>query len=290
MIRSSELSVAVGDGARLAATLSAPARAARAPVVLLIPGSGPIDRNGALPCGGPAPYLELAHALAALGIATIRYDKRGTGASTSPAERMRFADAVADAAAWIDAASAHAPAGMAVVGHSEGSLVAMLAIRRRPRSVSRFVSLCGLGRPAGAALVRQVARAAPAERDRFELACQAIARGERIHCEPAFEAVLRPEVQPYLRDWFGFDPACEIAALDVPALVVHGEADAQVELEDAYRLGEASGTRPLIVPRMTHMLATVDEREALAPELALALAGFTRNGYDGGRSSGRTRS
>ena len=104
-------------------------------VVLIVAGSGPTDRNGNSVLGVSAnSYKILADSLAAHGLASVRYDKRGVGASSGammPEEKLRFDDYVADAAAWIDSL-AHDPrfSRVAVIGHSEGALIAAVAAER----------------------------------------------------------------------------------------------------------------------------------------------------------------
>src|SRR5688500_9408303 len=101
---------------------------AGAPVVLIVPGSGPTDRDGNNPLGGKAaPYRMLAEELSSRGVATLRIDKRGLFASkaaVADANAVTIADYAADVHAWAAKARALTGAKCAwVAGHSEGGLV-----------------------------------------------------------------------------------------------------------------------------------------------------------------------
>ena len=157
-------SVAVPGGV-LRGTLELPAGRGPWPVVLLIAGSGPTDRNGNSPllAGTNNSLKYLAQALAARGIASARYDKRGIAASNGFTIReadLRFDDYVNDAAAWLRALKAdHRFTSVTVAGHSEGSLVGMLAAARA--GADAFVSIAGAGRPIAEMLARAAGAPAP---------------------------------------------------------------------------------------------------------------------------------
>ena len=108
----------------------------RVPGVLLIGGSGPQDRDGArVELSGYAPWRELSESLAAAGMAVLRLDDRGTGESGgrfAGATTDDFARDVAAAVRWLRAQPAIDRARIALVGHSEGAVVALLAARARP--------------------------------------------------------------------------------------------------------------------------------------------------------------
>ena len=122
------------------------------PIVLIIAGSGPTDRQGnSKPPVNPNSYRMLADSLAERGIASLRYDKRGIGQSKSTdikEENLRFDDYATDAADWLRLLRTDRRfSKIVVVGHSEGSLVGMLASREA--GADGFVSLAGAGRRIG---------------------------------------------------------------------------------------------------------------------------------------------
>ena len=127
------------------------------PVALLIAGSGPTDRNGNNPAGHNDSLKRLAQGLARQGVASLRYDKRGVGASlaAAPDERDLSVEAyVSDALTWSERLKGDPRFGeLILVGHSEGALIASLAA---PRSgAAALISIAGSGRPIDAVLREQ---------------------------------------------------------------------------------------------------------------------------------------
>lgn len=230
-----------------------------APIVLLIAGSGPTDRNGN---NGPVranTYGLLATALAARGIATVRYDKRGVAASATagPSENdLRFDTYADDAAAWLHMLAADKRfSKLVVAGHSEGSLLGMLAVQRAPATA--YVSLEGAGRKAPAILLEQLKPKLPAELyAQADAVLTQLSQGHTVANPPAeLASLFRPSVQPYLISWFKYDPAVEIAKIKIPATIVQGTADIQVTPADANALKQADPLASLVVVQgMNHML------------------------------------
>lgn len=275
-------------------TLSLPAAPAKPPVVLIVAGSGPTDRNGnsTLLPGQNNSLKLLAAALAEHGIGTLRYDKRGVGESAPalPAQgeaALRFDDYVRDAALWAEwLAKDPRFAAVGLIGHSEGSLVGMLAARQAP--VAAYVSLAGLGENAAAGLRRQFAKAPPALRERSDAILAELAAGRMVSDPPpALAGIFRASVQPYLISWFRYTPSEEIARLDIPCLIVQGDTDIQVDTAAATALHVARPACTLRVLRgMNHVLKQVpadpalqrasysDATLPLAPELVDALLAF----------------
>ena len=151
---------AAGPLAPLKGTMLAPSDAPHAPVVLIIPGSGPTDRNGNNSLGvTAAPYRLLAEALAADGVASVRVDKRGMFASLPAvlnADAASISDYASDVHSWVSALRAKTGAPCVwVLGHSEGALVAEAAAQR-PDGICGFVLVAGIGRRFGDVLRAQL--------------------------------------------------------------------------------------------------------------------------------------
>jgi uncharacterized protein len=152
------VTVAAPGGVRLSGTLTIPAGAGPFPVALIIAGSGPIDRDGN---GGGVKtdaYKLLVAGLAAHGIATLRYDKRLIGASYAPQTEAetRFDNFVDDAVALTHyLESLKQFSSVSIIGHSEGSLIGMIAAQR-DSNVKGLVSLEGSGRDLATVLEEQV--------------------------------------------------------------------------------------------------------------------------------------
>lgn len=153
-----DLTVTADDGTSLAGTLSLPAGPGPHPAVLLLHGSGPLDREGNTPRLPLNLGRPLADALAAAGVAALRYDRRGAGSTPGVWEESGFTDNRRDASAALRALAAHPdirPDAVGVVGHSEGALHAMTLAARQ--EVAAVVLLAGFARGGEAAFRWQAA-------------------------------------------------------------------------------------------------------------------------------------
>jgi pimeloyl-ACP methyl ester carboxylesterase len=241
-------------------TLAMPQDAAGAvAVALIIAGSGPVDRDGNSGAVQANTYALLASALAQRGMASVRYDKRGVGqsrAAAPPEEDLRFETYVDDAAAWLRRLRADRRFSKTVAaGHSEGSLVGMVALQHA--SADAFVSLEGAGRPAAELLRdRLKTKISPDLDAQSDAIVVQLEEGHTVMNPPQeLYSLFRPSVQPYLISLFRYDPAEEIAKLHLPATIVQGTADVQVSVEDAYALKRADpNARLIVVQGMNHML------------------------------------
>ena len=259
-------------------TLELPASKTRVPVVLIIAGSGPTDRDGnskALP-GANNSLKLLANGLAAHGIASVRYDKRGIAASVGAAGReedLRFDNYVADAEGWLTKLRADPRfSTVSVAGHSEGSLIGMIAAR--DAKADGYVSLEGAGRKPAQILVEQLTPQLPPEMlatsKHIMALIEAGAPPDTTTIPPILASLFRPSVRPYLVSWFKYDPAVEIAKLRIPVLIVQGSTDIQTSMTDAKALAAGyPGSRLLTIEGMNHVL------KAAPPGRAEQMAAYT---------------
>lgn len=233
------------------------------PVVLIIAGSGPTDRNGNNPLAGQNNSLKLlAEGLAGRGIASIRYDKRGIGESSAagPEEvNLRFDTYVEDAALWIQQLQEDSRfSSVTVIGHSEGSLIGMLAIQKA--GADAFVSIAGPAQNASQVLRDQLRPRLPdALWQQSEQILTALEQGNTVtSVPPELNMLYRSSVQPYLISWFRYTPAQEITRLTVPVLIVQGTTDIQVPVSEAQALKMAQPDAELrIIEGMNHVLKAV---------------------------------
>lgn len=239
----------------------------KGPVALIIPGSGPTDRDGNNPLGvKAASYRLLAEGLAAQGITTVRIDKRGmfgSSSAVSDANAVTIADYVSDTAAWVRVIREQTGASCVwLIGHSEGGLVSLAAAQE-------VGDLCGLvlvaapGRPMGE-VIRQQLRANPANAPLVEVADAAIDQlvsGRKVDASNIPEPLLplfSPALQDYLISVFALDPAELAARIDLPILIIQGARDLQVSVDDAERLKAANPSAVLkLQPYATHTLKDV---------------------------------
>ncbi len=245
-------------------TLLLPKSRLHYPIVLIIAGSGPTDRNGNSPVfSGPNDSLKmLAEGLAANGIASLRYDKRGIGESATAMGKeadLRFDSYINDAVSWSKKLRQDKRfTTLTIVGHSEGSLIGMVA--SQGKNADGFVSLAGAGRPAGQIILDQVRPQLPPDlmRSAEEIVAALEAGKDAASVPPSLNALFRPSVQPYIKSWFQYDPAREMAKLSIPVLIAQGTTDIQVSVEEAKLLAKAKpSAQLLIVEGMNHVLKQV---------------------------------
>ena len=246
-------------------TLLIPDDADNPPVVLIIAGSGPTDRNGNNTRMVNNHLKLVAEGLAENGIASLRFDKRGIGGSAkamSAEKDLRFTTYIDDAAAWAKQLEEDDRFSKTyILGHSEGSLIGMLAARKS--DVDGYISLAGAG-VRGSELIRDQLKP-QGLLEQADPALTKLENGEMVEEVPAgMEALFRPSVQPYLISWFQYDPTKEIAELDVPTLIVQGTTDIQVTVEDAEKLaGAATDAEKHIIEGMNHILKDASANQFL---------------------------
>lgn len=230
------------------------------PVVLIIAGSGPTDRDGNNPAGGRIDNLKrLALLLAGEHIASVRFDKRGVAASqpATPDERNLSVEAyVADTVAWAHKLKADPRFGpLILLGHSEGALIATLAAEQA--GASAVISLSGSGRPVAEVIREQLAqRLPPAQLAQGTALLDSLQAGQTsLNVPVPLRQVFRPTVQPYLISLLRQDPAAAFAQLKVPALIIQGRNDVQVDVADAELLKSAKPDAQLVlIDGMNHTL------------------------------------
>lgn len=243
-------------------------------MVLIVPGSGPTDRDGNNPMGlNAATYKLMAHDLAAKGIATVRIDKRGmfgSAKAVADANAVTIPDYVADVYSWVGAIrrSTGVPC-VWVLGYSEGGLVALTAAQggREVQGICGLLLVATPGRPLGQVLRAQLIdqwRANPANAPILDQALAAITRlegGARVDpasLHPALQPLFNESVQGFLISAFAQDPARLIAAIKMPVLVLQGERDLQVGVQDARLLAQAKPAAQLVLlPDTNHVLKAV---------------------------------
>ncbi len=270
-----EREVATGaPGFSLPGTLTLPRAAVEAgrdvPCVVLVHGSGPNDRDETI--GPNKPFRDLARGLAGQGIATLRYDKRTRvyAAASVPEGRSLDMDVETCDDAVAAVAFARQQPGVAadsiyVLGHSQGGLLAPRIAARAGEGVAGIVIVAGPARPLEDLLLEQTAYLASLadspEADRQLAATRQQVDNVKLLGTPAFcDTIPLPLGLPrsyweYLHD---YDPLTAVAALDCPVLVLQGERDYQVTMQDYGRwLTALTGNRRAQLksyPALNHLL------------------------------------
>jgi alpha-beta hydrolase superfamily lysophospholipase len=255
-----EVTVRTPAGLTLAGTLTIPAHTpgARLPAVVMITGSGAQDRDEALPglSAEYRPFRDIADTLSRRGIAVLRLDDRGVGASSAgpaSATTADFADDVRAALAWLRARPEIDPARLGLVGHSEGGIIAPMVAATDPR-------LRGIVLIAGTAsrgldivheqlryLITQDTSLSAARRD--SLFRVALAEADSSYKTPGWKSFFAT-----------YDPRVTARRVRTPTLILQGETDRQVPLSEAGALARAlreGGNRNVTVrtfPRLDHLM------------------------------------
>jgi hypothetical protein len=256
------LHTAKGD---IKGSLSVPATSKKVPVVMIIAGSGPFDRNcNSLAMGVKSnAYKMLADSLLQYQIASLRYDKRGIAESTPAGAKeadLRFDDMVDDAAAFIELLKKDTRfSSVIVLGHSEGSLVGMIAAQKA--GANKYISLAGAGFPAHQIIKKQLEPQGKKMQDMCYPVLDSLANGFIVTNAPkSMYALFRPSIQPYLISWFKYNPCSEVAKLKIPVAVIQGNKDIQVSDDDAQALHKAATKSVYFsIDGMTHILKAVPE-------------------------------
>lgn len=228
-------------------------------VAIIIAGSGPTDRDGNSTISGDNNSLKmLAHSLGGEGIASLRYDKRAAAESQSlieTEEDLIFEDYIEDVNLWIDKLKEDDRfKKIVVIGHSEGALVG--AESSSEKDVDGYVSIAGVGYNAADTLERQIQSQSDEVYEQSFPIIEGLRQGKVTSNPPKeLESLFRPSVQPYLISWFKYDPFEVIGEVKVPVLILQGDNDLQVTVDDAKRLKEGKPEGKLvIIDNMNHIL------------------------------------
>ena len=290
-------------GFNLAASITKPAGVtAPLPAVILIGGSGPTDRDETV--AGIPIFGQLARDLVAAGFAVVRYDKRGVGQSGGRAESATIADYAEDARQvllWLEKQKGIDKNRIAVVGHSEGGLVAMLTAGRERGRVAAM-ALVGTPSTSGDEVVleqqKHILSKMPIDDAQREekIALQtkvntAVIKGTGWADIPI--AARRAADTPWFYSFLTFDPEKAMNDTRQPVVIVHGELDTQVMPHHADKLAEMARARKgakapveiVKVPGVNHLLVpakTGDVSEygslgadaKISPQVTSAIAAF----------------
>ena len=248
-------------------------------LVILIAGSGPTNRDGNQFGMTNNSLKLLAESLVKNGIAVYSYDKRIFAQMASgklDEASLSFDNFIDDAKAVVlyfkNQQKYHS---ITIAGHSEGALIGMVAANG---NADAFISIAGAGRPIDEVLLEQIGKQAPFLKEEVEKNLATLKSGNTFELKNQMLASLfRASVQPYMISWIKYHPQNEIKKLQIPTLLINGDKDIQVSVQDAQLLQQAKPDAQLqIIPKMNHIFKIIqgDDTENKAsytnPELPIS--------------------
>jgi dipeptidyl aminopeptidase/acylaminoacyl peptidase len=246
------------EGHTLAGTLTLPRRATAerpVPAIVTITGSGPQDRDESIGLVGYRPFRQLADSLARRGIATLRMDDRGTGASTGTfrgATSLQFAEDIRAGLAYLRQRPEVDARRLGVVGHSEGAVIAPIVASKEP-SLKGIVLLAGVSRPVRVALQYQMTNLA-----NHDSSLTASRRDSVIAAIPArIDSMMAAD--PWMRFILPYDPIPTMKAVGTPVLILTGANDQQATPDQvapqvaAFKAGGNRDVTGAVIPGLNHL-------------------------------------
>jgi pimeloyl-ACP methyl ester carboxylesterase len=256
----------------LAGTVMLPDAQGTFPGVVLIPGSGQVDRNENAKKLAINAFHEIATDLANKGIASLRYDKRGVGDSQGDFWTTGFYDNVSDASAALRFLKSYEqilPDRVFVLGHSEGAVIAT-RLGATGAEVAGVILLAGTAQPGEDVMLWQGEKAVKGMRgfngfliNTLHIDVQKIQRKQFEKIKRSTKDWYRVQLiaklnAKWMREFLAYNPADDLPKIQVPVLAITGSKDIQVNPSDLKRMAglvtsEFEGHE---VPDVTHILRT----------------------------------
>ena len=272
-------------------SLFVPAGKTTFPVLIVIAGSGSTDRYGNNPMGVKTDsYKMIAEAVTKENIAVLLFDKRGIAKSMGAVKTeadLRFDDYVDDVVQWIQLLQKDKRVnGIFIAGHSEGSLIGMLAAQKI--KVQGYISVAGPARGIAEIIIEQYAQQLPQAAVEADSLFRRLKNNQLLDSVPPYiQSIFRPSVLPYIKSWMKYIPCDEIKKLTVATLIIQGGTDIQVAPSEATLLKKCKENASIILlDSMNHILknAPINRAQNIAtysnpllplyPGLTAAIAAF----------------
>ncbi|MDP5106431.1 MAG: alpha/beta hydrolase [Polaribacter sp.] len=233
------------------------------PLIIWVHGSGPIDRNGNQPAQNVnANYIkQFREAINKENIAFFSFDKRTANKNNSDyLKDTKFTDFALD----VDVIVHHFKKDkrftkITLIGHSQGSLIAMLA----SKNIDTYISLAGAGETIDKTIVKQIGKNNPTLGEAAQKQFDTLqAKGKIKTVNPFLMNIFAKQNQAFLYEWMQLNPTEEIKKITVPTLIINGDKDLQVKIEDAENLKNAKPNAELvIIKNMNHVLKNIEKEE-----------------------------
>lgn len=235
----------------------------KSPLIIWVHGSGPIDRNGNQPAQNVnANYIkQFRDAVNKQSIALFSFDKRTANKNNSNfLKDTKFTDFASDIEVIVNHFKKNKHfSKIVLIGHSQGSLVAMLA----SKNVDKYVSIAGTAETINKTIVKQIGKNNPtlaeAAQKHFDTL---IAKGKIKTVNPFLTSIFAKQNQSFLLSWLQVDPIEEIKKITIPTLIINGNKDLQVTVLDAENLKKSKPNAKLVViNNMNHVLKNIQKDE-----------------------------
>ncbi|WP_439132786.1 alpha/beta hydrolase [Polaribacter sp.] len=229
------------------------------PLVIWVHGSGSVNRDG----NQPQYIKQFRQEINKKGIAFFSYDKRTANpknVSFIQEDGIYFSDFVSDIKEVVNHfKNDERFTEIILVGHSQGSLIAMLALK----NVDKYISIAGAGETIDKTLIRQItAQSAEFGKLTEQHLKELKETGEIKEVNPNLISIFAPQNQPFLSSWIKINPVEEIKKVTIPTLLINGDKDIQVQVSDAQKLKEAKPDAQLvIIENMNHPLKEIKNDE-----------------------------
>lgn len=261
----SEDILVMNDSIKLPGTLTYNSELKSQPLLIFVNGSGNPDRNGNQPqFGVNGNYIkQFSEAITKKDIAFYRFDKRNVTPSNIKfiMESYEFNDLVKDVTAVINTfKNDERFSSITLIGHSQGSLVAMMAAIE---DVDNYISLAGIGESVDKTIIRQYNAQSPDLAKIVESHINELTTSGTIkEINPMLVGLFAKQNHQFLKSYLKLDPTVEIQKLNIPIMIINGTKDIQVEVRDAENLHKASPKSELvIINNMNHVLKTIEKDE-----------------------------
>ncbi|MDC1067770.1 alpha/beta hydrolase [Candidatus Kapabacteria bacterium] len=229
--------------------------------ILILADSGPIDRDGnsTKEQGSNNSLKLIADGLQENGYSSLRYDKRLVGKSKGfPIDyKTVFTNFISDATFAVEKLKSLGYKKVVIIGHGEGSLIATVTARKA--NADALISVCGIVNDGSEQILNQIKEKTPNLYEESKLIVDTLKMGKIVeNMNPKLELLFSKSVQPFMINFFKYNPEKEIAKLDIPILVLVGKNDIQISAEESKILLAATKSGSYVsIEGMNHILKTV---------------------------------
>ncbi|NMM48104.1 alpha/beta hydrolase [Marinigracilibium pacificum] len=251
------------DGLELTGTILIPKKVKESILVIITPGSGPVNQDGNMQMMKTSNLRKLAEGLAEEGIPTFRYNKRSIALLESGKidELITFDDFINDLDSWSDTLSQIYPKyDQVLLGHSQGGLISLAVAARKKSVIKGVVSVCGQGYRIDKVLIEQLEPQGPGILELSKSYLDTLIAGDSIRTPHILlRSIFNPQAQYFIKTWLAYDPAEVIKEVNVPVLLVSGTKDLQVKPEQVFNLTQQGSNADYIeIGDMNHVLKEIE--------------------------------